>query len=377
VGRRREQFQTPAATEPEQAAHDAGLRYVAPGGADGIWRRKRGAGFSYVREGRTVRDPETLQRIRALVIPPAWTDVWICPQPNGHLQALGRDARRRKQYRYHTRWRAQRDQTKYERMIAFGKMLPRLRARVTADMAGPGLTRTKVIATVVRLLETTLIRVGNEEYARTNQSFGLTTLKNRHVAVAGDQVRFHFRGKSGKTHQITIHDPRIARIVKRCRDIPGYELFQFIDDQGQWQTIDSADVNEYIHQIAGDGFTAKDFRTWAGTVLMAGALILCPAVKSQAQANRHIVGAIKEVAERLGNTAAVCRKSYIHPAVIDAYREGELTSSRKGHSTRRARNGLPAHEAAVLALLEHRLAGDRRGDRLQHLLRRSLKRADG
>ena len=358
MGRSREQFRTPAATEPEQEAREAGLRYVAPGGADGIWRRKRGAGFSYVRGGRTIRDPETLRRIGALVIPPAWTDVWICPQPNGHLQALGRDARLRKQYRYHTRWRAQRDQTKFGRMIAFGKILPRLRTRVAADVAGPGLSRTKVIATVVRLLE--------------------TTLKNRHVAVAGGEVRFHFRGKSGKTHQITIHDPRIARIVKRCRDIPGYELFQFIDDEGQWQTIDSADVNEYIQTIAGDGFTAKDFRTWAGTVLMAEALILGPAVKSQAQANRHIVGAIKQVAERLGNTAAVCRKSYIHPAIIDAFREGELTNGRKEPSmrkaARRARNGLPAHEAAVLTLLERRLAGDRRGDRLQHLLRRSLKR---
>jgi DNA topoisomerase-1 len=371
-----------AGADPIASARVAGLKYVRAGSPGGIERRRAGAGFTYLRGGRSVRDAETLQRIRSLAIPPAWQKVWICPEPNGHVQATGRDARGRKQYRYHPRWRAQRDETKFERMIAFGKMLPRLRARVAHDMAGPGLSRHKVLATVVSLLERTLIRVGNDEYARDNHSFGLTTLEDRHVVVSGSEVRFHFRGKSGKEHQVTISDPRIARIVKRCRDIPGYELFQYVDDSGQRQTIDSADVNQYIRQIAGDDFTAKDFRTWAGTVLAALALQQFEAVASQARAKKNILAAIEQVAARLGNTTAVCRKSYIHPAILDCYLDGELTRPTRGRRTKPAHGangrhqhdrGLPADEAAVLALLERRLAADRRGDRLQRQLRRSIR----
>ncbi|HXI55281.1 MAG TPA: DNA topoisomerase IB [Polyangia bacterium] len=371
-----------AAADPIASARVAGLKYVRAGSPGGIGRRRAGTGFTYFRGGRSVRDAETLQRIRSLAIPPAWQKVWICPEPNGHLQATGRDARGRKQYRYHPRWRAQRDETKFGRMIAFGKVLPRLRARVAHDMAGPGLSRDKVLATVVSLLERTLIRVGNDEYARDNHSFGLTTLEDRHVVVSGSEVRFHFRGKSGKEHQVTISDPHIARIVKRCRDIPGYELFQYVDDSGQRQTIDSADVNQYIRQIAGDDFTAKDFRTWAGTVLAALALQQFEAVASQARAKKNIVAAIEQVAARLGNTTAVCRKSYIHPAVLDCYLDGELTRPRRGRRTKASNGasgrphhglGLPADEAAVLSLLERHLEADRRGDRLQRQLRRSIR----
>jgi DNA topoisomerase-1 len=352
--------------EPSQSARAAGLRYVSDD-RPGIRRKRAGKGFSYIGpDGAPIRDEETLRRIKSLAIPPAWQDVWICPHPNGHLQATGRDAKGRKQYRYHPRWRATRDETKYERMIAFGRALPHIRERVEHDMGLPGLPREKVLATVVRLLETTLIRVGNQEYAKANRSFGLTTMRDRHVEVDGATLRFEFRGKSGIRHSVDLHDRRLARIVKRCRDLPGYELFQYLDDAGQRQTIDSADVNDYLRAISGEDFTAKDFRTWAGTVLAALALQEFESFDSQAQAKRNIVGAIQNVAERLGNTPAICRKSYVHPAVIDAYLEGAMLDSLRQRTEQELSGdlaNLPPEEAAVLALLQQRLAHEDQDER--------------
>ncbi len=345
-------------TDSVEAAQVAGLRYVS---ADrpGIRRVRAGAGFRYVDpHGRPVRNQATLRRIRSLVIPPAWTDVWICPSPQGHLQATGRDARGRKQHRYHPRWRAVRDETKYARLIAFGQALPRLRARVARDLAQPGLPRDKILAAVVRLLETTLIRVGNEDYARQNHSFGLTTMRDQHVAVNGTALRFQFRGKSGIWHDIEIHDRRLARIVKRSQDLPGEELFQYLDEQDRQHTIDSADVNDYLRRTCGDDFTAKDFRTWAGTVLAAQALQEFASFDSQAQAKKYLVRAIEKVARQLGNTKTVCRKCYVHPAVINTYLDGTLREAltRQVESKlRRELHELQPEEAAVLALLEHRL----------------------
>jgi DNA topoisomerase-1 len=293
------------------------------------------------------------------VIPPAWTDVWIAPHANGHIQATGRDARGRKQYRYHPRWRAVRDETKYGRMMAFAAALPRIRARVEADLARPGLPREKVLATVVRLLETTLIRVGNEEYARANRSFGLTTMRDRHVAVSGRSVRFGFRGKSGIRHTIDLNDRRLARVVKRCRDLPGQELFQYLDDDGRPQSIDSADVNAYLREVTGDDFTAKDFRTWAGTVLAALALREFESFDSQTQAKKNVLRAIERVSERLGNTPTVCRKCYVHPEVINAYLDGSMLETLKQIADREmaeSLHDLRPEEAAVLALLRQRLA---------------------
>jgi DNA topoisomerase-1 len=292
-------------------------------------RRRSGRGFAYAdHAGTTVHDQRTLRRIRALAIPPAWTNVWICAAENGHLQATGRDARGRKQYRYHPRWRQVRDETKYERMLFFGKALPLIRGQVEADLARSGMPRERVLATVVRLLEATLMRVGNEEYARANHSFGLTTLTDRHVDVDGSRIRFHFRGKSGKAHDITLSDRKIARLVHRCRDLPGQHLFQYLDESGTPQPVESADVNEYLRTITGQDFTAKDFRTWAGTLLAAQQLRSPPPPADEAEpgaAPAPALGvAIASVAARLGNTVAVCRKSYIHPAVLQAYREPEL-----------------------------------------------------
>jgi DNA topoisomerase-1 len=310
--------------EPVAAARAAGLRYVRDDGP-GIRRARRGKGFSYYGpDGRLIRDADTLARIRALAVPPAWSDIWVCPLANGHLQATGRDAKGRKQYRYHPRWRAVRDETKYDRLIAFGEALPRLRARVEADLALPGLPRARVLATVVQLLESTLIRVGNEEYARANGSFGLTTLRNQHVKVEGEKVHFAFRGKSGVRHRIDVRDRRLARVVRSCRDLPGQLLFQYVDEEGTTHAIDSADVNDYLREAAGDEFTAKDFRTWAGTVLAARALQAFEAFDTQAQARHNVVAAMESVAKRLGNTASVCRKCYVHPAVVDAYLDGSL-----------------------------------------------------
>ena len=345
--------------EPIESARVAGLRYVSDA-RPGIRRKRAGKGFSYVGpDGAPIRDDATLRRIKSLAIPSAWQDVWICPQPNGHLQATGRDAKGRKQYRYHPRWRATRDETKYQHILNFGRALPHIRERVEQDMRLPGLPREKVLATVVRLLETTLIRVGNEEYVKSNHSFGLTTMRDRHVHVEGSTLRFEFRGKSSVRHSVDLHDRRLARIVGRCRDLPGYELFQYIDDAGQRQTIDSADVNEYLRAISGEDFTAKDFRTWAGTILVALALQEFETFDSQAQAKHNVVSAIQEVAKRLGNTPSVCRKCYVHPAVIDAYLEGNTLDTLRQRTKQELTGDLASlspEEAAVLALLQQRLA---------------------
>ncbi|MBF6599520.1 MAG: DNA topoisomerase IB [Dehalococcoidia bacterium] len=348
----------PLELDAPTTARAAGLRYVSDQ-MPGIRRVNCGAGFSYARpDGAPLRDEDELRRIRALVIPPAWTDVWICPTPNGHIQVTARDAKGRKQYRYHRRWREVRDETKYGRMLLFAAALPRIRAATERDLALPGLPREKMLATVVRLLEATLIRVGNEEYARDNQSFGLTTMRDRHAAVAGGTVRFRFRGKSGKEHSVGVRDRRLARIVKRSQELPGQELFQYVDDEGERHNIDSADVNAYLREISGEEFTAKDFRTWAGTVLAALALREFEAFDSEAQAKRNIVRAIESVAGRLGNTPAVCRKCYIHPAILDAYLDGSLLATLRSCTEAAMRESLPElrpEEAAVLALLEERL----------------------
>ena len=342
------------AAEAVASARAAGLRYVSDA-RPGIGRERRGDGFVYrTAEGEQVSDERQLERIRKLAIPPAWTEVWICPYPNGHLQASGRDARGRKQYRYHARWREVRDETKYGRMIAFAEALPAIRRQVEEDLQLKGLPRRKVVATVVRLLETTFIRIGNSEYVKQNQSFGLTTLRDRHVEIEGSRLRFSFRGKAGKQHTVDVTDRRLASIVKRCQDLPGYELFQYVDDQGERQTVDSADVNEYLREVSAQDFTAKDFRTWAGTVLAALALQEFETFDSQTQCRKNIVRAVEGVARQLGNTPAICRKSYVHPAVIDAYQEGLTLKTLKQRTERalaRADVGLKPEEEAVLAFL--------------------------
>jgi DNA topoisomerase-1 len=328
------------AADPVTAAAEAGLRY-SQDSRDGIRRVRSGKGFRYLSpKGRIIRDRATLARIKALAIPPAWTDVWICPDERGHLQATGRDDRGRKQYRYHPRWREVRDESKFGRLAAFGKALPRMRSRIRRDLKLPGLPREKVLATVVRLLETTLIRVGNEEYARHNGSYGLTTMRNRHARVRKDEIHFEFRGKSGVPHRITIRNPRLARIVNRCRDIPGQELFQYLDDSDERHPIESADVNDYLRAISGADYTAKDFRTWAGTVQAVEFLQEAGPAKSPTAAKRTIARAVKAVAQRLGNTAAVCRKCYIHPGVLDAYLDGSLAKSRAAPTQRQEERGL-------------------------------------
>ena len=345
------------------AARLAGLRYVEDR-RPGITRVRHGQGVGYRGpDGRPICDGETLTRIRSLAVPPAWRNVWICPDANGHLQATGRDAKGRKQYRYHPRWREVRDGNKYERMIAFGRALPLIRKRVQKDLARPGLPREKILATVARLLEVTLIRVGNEEYAKQNESFGLATMRNRHVRVNGSALRFQFRGKSGVLHAVDLEDRRLARIVRRSRDLPGYELFQYVDADGDRRTIDAADVNAYLKSIAGDEFTAKDFRTWAGTVLAARALRDVAAFGSKAQAKRNVLRAVEAVAKRLGNTTAVCRKCYIHPEVVNAYFDGTLAASlnrKAGLELRSNMRDLSPEEAAVLALLHRGLEQDAR-----------------
>jgi DNA topoisomerase I len=339
---------------PAESAREAGLRYVSDS-RPGIGRRRRGKGFEYIGPGgETVRDPETLARIRSLAVPPAWTDVWICPDPRGHIQATGRDARGRKQYRYHPKWQETRDATKFDRMIAFGLALPGIRERTEEDLAKPGLPREKVLAAVVRLLEATLIRVGNDEYARDNSSYGLTTLKDRHAEIEGSTVEFRFRGKGGKLHRATVDDRRLARIVKRCQDLPGQELFQYVDDDGEVRDVDSIDVNDYVRDITGQDFTAKDFRTWAGTVAAAWALEGFEAFDSEAEAKRNVVEAIESVAARLGNTPAVCRKCYVHPAILDAYMDGSIPGAMTRRAGKARSAGLEPEEAVVLGLLQHR-----------------------
>jgi DNA topoisomerase-1 len=310
--------------DPAASARAAGLRYVSDQ-SPGIRRKRVGKGFTYLdRDGSTIREAGIIRRIRSLVIPPAWTDVWICHDPRGHLQATGRDARGRKQYRYHPRWREVRDAVKYDRMLAFAEALPKVREHTDRDLERPGLPKQKVLATVVRLLEETRIRIGNDEYRKENGSYGLTTLRNRHANVIGAEVRFSFRGKSGKQHNVEFHDRRMARIIKRFLEIPGQELFKYVDDDGDVNAIDSADVNEYLRQITGEDFTAKDFRTWAGTILAARFLRATAGAPNSRAAKKQLVRAIAWVADELGNTPAVAKKGYIHPAVIAAYLSGGL-----------------------------------------------------
>jgi DNA topoisomerase-1 len=325
-------------------ADAAGLTYVSDHDP-GLRRTPARRGFDYLRpDGQPVADEKILDRIRALAIPPAWTDVWISPTAKGHIQAVGRDARGRKQYRYHARWREARDSHKYERLIAFGRALPRLRKRVEADLARRGLPREKVLAAVVRVMEITLIRVGNDEYAKQNKSFGLTTLHDRHARIAGGEALFEFRGKRGKIHRTGFHDRRLARIVKACQDLPGQRLFQYLDEDGDHRAVESADVNQYIRESMGEAVSAKDFRTWAGTVAAARALILQAPCASAAQAKRNVNACVKAVAGLLGNTAAVCRGAYIHPAVLEAYSAGALGL--------KAAEDSRAFELAVLRFLE-------------------------
>lgn len=355
---RNEVLQPDTLLDPVESAKVAGLRYVsdaAPGIARKRWRSK----FQYLNPDRTVvKNEETLERIKSLVIPPAWKDVWICTNAKGHLQATGRDERGRKQSRYHPRWRDVRDETKYEHMMVFGTALPTIRERVEEHLAKPGLPREKILATIVRLMEVTLIRVGNVEYARQNQSYGLTTMRGKHVQVAGSTVTFKFPGKSGVKHSIDVTDRRLARIVQRCQDIPGYELFQYVESDGSHHTVDSADVNEYLREITGQYFTAKDFRTWAGTVLACMMLQEFEAFESETQAKKNVVEAIKSVAARLGNTPSVCRKCYVHPAVLDSYMNGAMMKSVK----RQVEEDLPGsskelrqEEIALMKLLQRQL----------------------
>jgi DNA topoisomerase I len=347
-----------APADAPAAAKAAGLRYVSDH-QPGIARKLSAKGFRYVDAGgKPVRDDATLARIRALAIPPAWEQVWICAHANGHLQATGRDARGRKQYRYHARWRSVRDEVKYERMLAFGRALPGIRAAVDAALGLPGLPREKVLATVVHLLQVTMMRVGNEEYARENKSFGLTTLRNRHVRIDGSAVEFHFRGKSGVEHRVTVSDRRLARIIRRTRELPGQDLFQYIGDDGATHSIGSADVNDYLRSISGDDYTAKDFRTWYGTVLAALALQEFERFDSETQAKKNIVRAVEAVAQKLGNTPTICRKCYVHPAVIEAYLDGSDLAALRASTEREFSADLHAlspEEAAVLALLQRRL----------------------
>lgn len=337
------------------SAEEAGLRYVSDQ-TSGIRRRRAGRGFTYLAaDGGSLRDAESLTRIRSLAIPPAWTDVWICPNPRGHLQATGRDARGRKQYRYHTQWRDVRDETKYARLTTFARALPQIRSQVDRDLALTGLPRDKVLATVIRLLEITLIRVGNKEYAKDNDSFGLTTMRDRHVGISGSTLQFEFRGKGGKQHVVDIRDPRLAKIVKQCQAIPGHELFQYVDDDGERRTVESTDVNEYLRRHAGEDFTAKEFRTWAGTVLMVRALKDLRPATSAPQAKQKLLRAIASVAERLGNTPAICRAYYVHPMVTERYLDGSLNAFfQAGPKKGRSRRGLSREEAEVLAFLSRK-----------------------
>jgi DNA topoisomerase-1 len=307
------------AIESAEAAEEAGLQYVNDD-RPGYTRKANNGEFEYLdTQGKIIRDEQRLLRIKRSAIPPAWTDVWICPSPTGHIQATGRDARRRKQYRYHERWRELRDENKFGRLADFAKALPKIRQRVTHDMRLPGLPREKVLATVVRLLERTFIRIGNAEYARENKSFGLTTMQDRHVTVKGACLRFRFRGKSGRQHEVDVTDRRIAKIVSKCQDLPGQDLFQYVDDEGEARNVTSQDVNDYLREITNENFTAKDFRTWAGTVLGAIALNAQGAFETKKQAKANLKTAICAVAELLGNTPAICRKCYVHPAILEAY----------------------------------------------------------
>ncbi len=338
--------------DPLESAKAARLRYVTDE-MPGIRREKNAEHFAYyAADGSKIDDEKELARIKALAVPPAYSDVWICPIQNGHIQATARDARGRKQYRYHKRWRETRDENKYDRMIAFAQNLPKMRKRIESDLSLPGLPREKVLATIVQLLETTAIRVGNDEYAKENNSFGLTTLRNKHAKVEGSNVRFSFRGKSGVRQALDLRDRRLAKIIRQCQDLPGQQLFEYLEDDGTTRAIDSADVNEYIRDISGEEFSAKDFRTWVGTVTCA-MLLASDSIGEDAQTDRkqRVVAVIKDVAKRLGNTPAICRKCYVHPAIVDAYLEaGALAPARAP----RSREGFTDEDLFVLALLEER-----------------------
>src|ERR1043166_9100730 len=351
---------SPPDSEPAASARSAGLRYVTDDGP-GIRREMGALGFRYKRaDGRAVRSPADLKRIRALAIPPAWKDVWICPDPKGHVQATGRDARGRKQYRYHPDWRNHRDGNKFDRLQEFASVLPQVRARTAAHLARPGLPREKVLATVVQLLEKSLIRVGNDEYAKTNRSYGLTTMRDQHVDVRGGTVRFRFRGKSGRQHAVDINDRRLARIVKQCRDLAGQELFQYIDDEGEVEDVTSGDVNDYLREITGADFTAEDFRTWSATVLAAAALReldrpVKAGAQTVAQAKKKVVKAVEAVAGGLGNPPTVCRKSYIHPAVLECYMDHTMArklAAALPASLKKVASKLRADEGAALRILQ-------------------------
>jgi DNA topoisomerase-1 len=348
-----------AIVDPQEAAEFAGLIYVSDE-KPGIRRRGAGKGFSYVApQGGAVRDKATLQRIKALAVPPAWTDVWICPKAEGHIQATGRDARGRKQYRYHTRFREVRESTKYHHKLRFAESLPAIREKVMEHLSLRGLPREKVLATVVQLLDATLIRVGSDEYAKENKSYGLTTLKNRHVDVNGSELRFNFKGKSGKVWRLGVRDRRIAKVIRACQDLPGQELFQYIDEGGEPRDVTSSDVNAYLKEISGEDITAKDFRTWHGTVLAAMALSEFQKFDSQAGAKKNIRDAINRVAARLGNTPTICRKCYVHPEILTTYIEGSLLLEVKNRVEAELRDdlaGLKPEEAAVLTLLQTRLS---------------------
>ena len=352
--------------DPKESAILAGLRYVSDE-SPGITRKPKGTKFAYYNgNGKRIRDPAELKRIRSLVIPPAWERVWICPRANGHLQVTGIDAKGRKQYKYHPSWRAVRDEAKFEKLLSFAETLPKIRAQVDEDIRRPNLTREKVLATVVRLLEVSLIRIGNEEYAKENRSFGLTTMRNRHAEVDGSIVRFQFRGKSGKRHLVEVSDRRLARVVRKCQDLPGQQLFEYLDPTGEVIPIASEDVNDYLQTISGQPFTAKDFRTWAGTVLAAIALGKMEEVDSQAMAKRNVVTAIEAVAGMLGNTVAICRKCYIHPAITASYLDGTLARTLRVKADSQIAHHLPElkpEEAAVLALLRQELARRSEKDR--------------
>jgi DNA topoisomerase-1 len=346
------------AADPVEAAEEAGLRYVSDE-QPGYTRKARGGDFDYFDpEGKPIRDEPRLLRIRRLAIPPAYTDVWICPSPNGHIQATGRDGRGRKQYRYHERWREVRDENKYDRMVVFGKALPKIRRRVNRDLAERGLSRNKVLATVVQLLERTFIRIGNEEYAKENKSFGLTTMRNRHVDVAGTKLKFSFRGKSGIKHEVDVTDRRLAKIIRQLQDLPGQEIFRYLDEESEVRKITSQDVNDYLREITGEDFTAKDFRTWAGTVLAAMALNAQDAFENKTQAKKNIKDAISAVSKILGNTPTVCRKCYVHPAVLETYLDGGMIDGLKQRTeealSKKLRD-LRAEEASVMSFLQARL----------------------
>jgi DNA topoisomerase-1 len=345
-------------TDAVEAAEEAGLRYVSDSDP-GYTRKIKGDDFEYFDvEDKAIKDEQRLVRIKRLAIPPAWIHVWICPSPNGHVQATGCDSRRRKQYKYHERWREVRDENKYERIAVFGATLPKIRRRVEHDLRLPSLPRAKVLATVVQLLERTFIRIGNEEYARENKSFGLTTMRNRHVNVRGSTLRFHFRGKRGKMHEVDVTDPRTARIVSKLQDLPGQELFQYVDESGQRHNVTSQDVNEYLRQITGEDFTAKDFRTWGGTVLVAIALNELGAAETKTGAKANIRDAISAVAKMLGNTPAICRKCYVHPAILENYLTGASIDGLKRQTEEALQDNaisLREGEKAVLKFLQARL----------------------